>query len=492
MMCNLIAMDIREFTKIDLLENIGCMTLAFLREVLPSFNLQLSLPTTVLLPIIIGIFFVILAYVIFHPLLKIILRPPFWKYLGVKFGNIEVTPYNLTIKLENVEVFPLKCSFLRGTFVAIFPSANVSIQQLSDDFPESKITIDKMTTTLRIGTAVGLHLNDTVSDVENVKENKRSVHWLLRILYYLFPRPVIDVVMDDVILHVEKAYIAPDPPTELYRDGVRLNSIFLPSSVVSFEQRSPDIPTFDQEYWMDFLRNDEVNDADNWTFCIERWIKHVVTKMRVRAYDNNMHSSDPRAVPKKERTDDENTNVLLTSILEAAFHSLSIRLNNASVVVCGAGSGTVKSTREKYDSREANLELAKLPRIKRSLTSVGAEVITISFTADTRCNLLFYFVGLSCKVGNPRPMKRKSGLFPSGVEEDAGIKYDWRTIAYPFQAVLEVVGVIPFMIWALNYDHHWRTRTIGLNITTSQLNVALEPNDLHTVFLHFEDRKSVV
>jgi len=488
-MCDLITMDFLESTKTNLQESIGFITPKCLREVLSSFNLRVSLTAQVLWPLIIGILFVILAYVAFHPLLKIILRPPLWKYLGVKFGDIEVTLYNLTVKVDHVELFPMKCSILRGIFVAIFPSANVSTQQLSDDYPESKITIDELTTTLRIGTAVGLHLNDTVSDVENLKENKLSVHWILRILYYLFPRPVIDVVMDGVILHVEKAYIAPDPPSELVIDGAHRSTASLPSSVVSSDKRSPYIPTFDQEYWMDFLRNDEVNDADNLTFCIERWIKHVVTKMRVKMNGSSdcMNSSDPRAVPKKERTDDEKTNFLLTAILEATFHSLSIRLNNAAVVVCGAGSEVVKSTREKYDFREANLQLAKLPRNKRALTSVGADLISISFTADTRCNLLFYFVGLSGKVGNPRPRKREVGSFTSGVEDDAGTQYDWRTITHPFQVVLEVVGVIPFVIWALNYDHYWRTRTIGLNITTSQVKVALEPNDLHTVFLHFDD-----
>ena len=425
-----------------------------------------------------------------------VVRPPLWKYLGIKFEDIVVKPHRLTIKVKSIELYPLQSPILRGIFVAIFPSANVSILQKSDDYPESKISIHKMKIKLRIGTAVGTKISDTVAEVSN-NGKASSTNWILRLLYYVFPRPVIDVDMVGVTFEIEKSYIAPDAPSEFHNNSQSTTPLTLPSAVVSSNQCGPEIPTFDQDYWLDFLRNDEILDADNITFLIERWINHAVSKLKKKQFQpdgltaTEKQTTIPKDIPVKERTDDEKTNVLITSIAEALCHSLSFRLSNASVIISGADSAYVKMIRKKFNPRRANIMLAKLPRRKRALTIIGADVISISFSPDVHCNLLFYFLNVYVKVGNPIPrakyQTRASGASSCRETLDSDVQYAWHSIAHPFHLVAEIIGVVPFLTWILNYDHYWETRSIGVNISTTEVNVTLTPEHLHTVFLHLDD-----
>lgn len=346
----------------------------------------------------------------------------------------------------------------------------------SKEFPESVLKIDKLKFKLRVGSFVG-HLEEGDhhdGGGRGASVIKRTKH----VIRMLFPRPIIVVKGSNIALHVEKGYIAPEVP---YEFGMKSNRSSLPSSVIASHRRDPTIPTFDLDSMMEFLQNDEIIEADQVTLCIERWINHVVTKMKGRNDETNSKPMNSRDVPREARTDDERTNALIHSIAEIVCHSLSIHLQNASVIISGASSDYVKETRQKYGARDANLMFAKMPKEKRALTVIGADVISISFSSDEECNGMLLFAGLQVKVGYPVSMRGGE----KGGEED--LTYAWHSIAHPFQLVAELKGVIPILTWALNYDHYFENRSIGLDLSASELAVSLSPSHLHTLLLHLDD-----
>jgi hypothetical protein len=224
--------------------------------------------------------------------------------------------------------------------------------------------------------------------------------------------------MSNVILTVEKAYIAPDPPLEFHATER------LPSAIPPSHEHHHNLPTFDQEAVLDFLRNDEINDAEAVTFWIERWIGHVVSKMKM----SELGTGGKYACAKDNPTDDEKANSFIQYIVQVFLHSISFHLQNASLVLTGADSDFVKATREKYSSREANFVLAKLPRSKRALSIVGADAIEIAFSSDADCNLFLCCAGVQIKVGSPFPNRSDQSIM------------SWHSIAHPFEVVAELKG----------------------------------------------------
>ena len=188
----------------------------------------------------------------------------------------------------------------------------------------------------------------------------------------------------------------------------------------------------------------------------------------------------------KERTDDEKMNARIHSILRAIFHSISIQLTDASIIISGAGSELVKETRKEHDPRDTNLILAKLPKQLRALTMIGTDLISISFSPDEQCNLQLCLDSVYLKVGNPLPGVM-NGKKDSTSALSAEIAYAWHTIVHPFDVVIELKGIIPLIIWGANYDHHWTTRTLGLDLSSTEIAISLSPNHLQTALLHLDD-----
>ena len=121
----------------------------------------------------------------------------------------------------------------QGLFASLFPSAIVERYDTSDEFPTSKISIKELKVQIRIQ------------------------HIL---------RPIVCVKLRGVTLEVEKAYLA-RPPPEFVADA----QDSLPSAIPPSVDIGPEIPIFDDRIVLDFLRGEELRDADTVTFWIERW-----------------------------------------------------------------------------------------------------------------------------------------------------------------------------------------------------------------------------
>ena len=187
--------------------------------------------------------------------------------------------------------------------------------------------------------------------------------------------------------------------------------------------------------------------------------------------------------PKKQQlTPDERMNAWISWAAAKLLRFISLDLQNVSVIISGASAEVVKETRKVSSSpREANLTLAKLPRRQRSLTVVESDSISLSFSPDSNCNALLCFVGVHLKVGSPIMADGSS------MDNNDDVPYAWHTVAHPFHLVAEIKGVLPFIIYATNYDHDWQKRELGLNLSASEIAVSLSPEHLHTVLLHLDD-----
>ncbi len=388
------------------------------------------------------------------PLIRFPLRK-----IGVEFGDMETSILTLSIIVHKVELSPLDMPILQFIFIALFPSANARSEKESLDYPWSKVKIERL--------KVRLTIHKSRDD-----ESHQNMSWAKRAFYLIFPRPMLVVKMKSVVIEVEKAYIAPAPPAEY---GTMTNQL---PHAISMQQNHPELLKFDQIYLLEELGNAEILQADYITFCIERWIQYAVAKMR-----NNDSSSDSPANP---TTSDDRLNSWISTLARIILQSVSFYIYSASVIISGAGSDVVKETRQRFPPNEVNLHLAKLRKGQRALTMIGTSMIKISFSSDTNCNLVICFGGLQVKVGNPRAHQRRRKSSISN--KDSSTRWEWYTIVEPFDVVAELKGVIPFVVYSLDYDHYWEERVLGLDLSvSSEISLTMSPINLHTLFLHLDD-----
>eukprot|EP00581_Thalassiosira_minuscula_P006206 CAMPEP_0183745000 /NCGR_PEP_ID=MMETSP0737-20130205/66017_1 /TAXON_ID=385413 /ORGANISM="Thalassiosira miniscula, Strain CCMP1093" /LENGTH=427 /DNA_ID=CAMNT_0025980655 /DNA_START=235 /DNA_END=1515 /DNA_ORIENTATION=+ len=401
------------------------------------------------------------AYISFQPCVKAIIRRPLQKYVRMEFGDFEMSLLHLSFVFTDVQLIPQQTPIISGIFAALFPSAIVRSYEESKEYPGSKISIKRLKVGLRVGTFARTH-------DEHAGVLKTLFCWVRQ---YLFQRPIISVELNNVTLEVEKAYIAPQPPPEFHT----INSQVLPSAIPS-AKLGPEIPAFDQDYVLHSLRDGEISYANAVTFWMERWIKHTV---------KNKEKDEANAYAAKDRTDDEKMNARIETLSRAILHSISIQLTDASIVISGAGSQHVKATRKQHDPRDSNLILANTPKTHRALTIFGADLISISFSPDDQCDLILCLNRVYVKVGDPLPaVTNQKNVFSNILT--AEIMYAWHTIVHPFDVVTELKGIIPYIIWNVNYDHDWKTRTLGLNLSSTEVAISMSPNHLQTALLHLD------
>ena len=319
---------------------------------------------------------------------------------------MKITILKPSLGFTKIIILPLEAPVISGIFGILFPSSVVKQLQVTADYPRSKIEIGRFKVKLRIGSITGRFRSD---------KSKSILVKLKNFIGSFIPRPMVVIKMSDVILTAEKAYLAPDSPPEFAAGSEQFPSAIPPTDS---DEWDPRWPVFDQEAMLEYFRNDEINDAEAVTFWIERWISHVVTKMKFAKSEKT----------RNKPTDDERTNSILSSISRVIFHSITIQLQNASVVLSGADAAFVKATREKYSPSQANLVLAKLPKAKRGLSIISADAIEIGFSSDKECNLFLCCAGVQVKVGNPCAAKSKKHMLA------------WHTIASRFDIVLELKG----------------------------------------------------
>lgn len=184
-------------------------------------------------------------------------RGPLRRYVGMDFLDFKISLHKLSITFTKVELSPVESPILQGIFGALFPSAIVQKYEASEDHPPSKITIEKLKVALRMGI---IRDGDDRTDklVYRLSERLRNI---------LFQRPLISIKLNGVVVEVEKAYVAPKPPPEFCAMG----KDSLPSAVPPASELGPEIPVFDQDAVLSFFRDDELRDADQTVFWIERW-----------------------------------------------------------------------------------------------------------------------------------------------------------------------------------------------------------------------------
>lgn len=384
------------------------------------------------------------------PLARLTLRK-----FGAEFENIEVSILKPSVIVNKIELSPLDMPILKNIFVALFPSANARSEKESLDYPGSKVKIERLKVRLTIKT----------------RDQNNQKGWAIkRAFQLLLPRPMFVVKMTRVIVEVEKGYIA--TPADF---GDVSNQ--LPHAISM--QQHPELLKYDQSYYLEELRNAEILEADYITFCLERWIKHVVANTGNNSSYRNAHST----------ISDDRFNAWISCLSRILLQSVSVYIDSASVIISGAGSDIVKETRQRFAPNEANLHLAQLRKEQRALTMISTNLIKISFSPDTMCNLLICFGGLQVKIGNPHEKrKRKSSVPNKETSRSSVFRWKWYTIVHPFDAVAELKGVLPFIVYSMNYDHYWEDRVLGLDLSVSStLSLTISPKNLHTLFLHLDD-----
>ena len=462
----------------------------------------------------------------------------------MQYGDIQISVWKLKLKITDIVLTPSKSSNLKYIFLILFPSGNVLPSKNSVDFPESKITVGKITIKARISSlARSTNNNDYEEDegadspfIRSCRSDKHSngseketttqkemrFTGLFSFMNHFLPRPVIEIALHNVTIHVEKVYLAPKPPPIIMqhlkksttKSATKNDSRILPVAIPhplnnNDEEDVLELPTFDQEYFWEMITNEGFLNAETLTFYLERWIDHAVIKLKSKGVEEanaaSMHSksgissspsspqrkmkSEPKAeLPAKNTgakkvvpTYDEKINAWISFLVKGLCHTITLDLMHASIVISGAGSEYVKKIRKDYPPREANLKLAQVPKQQRAVSVHGADLISLSFSPDSQCNLILCFVGVYLKVGYPL-----LGSMPRSSTKTTNSQYIWHPIVNPLYCVAEIKGVISFLIYALSYDHYWETRCLELDVSVSENILNLSPTHIHTLFLHWD------
>ncbi|KAL7554677.1 hypothetical protein ACHAWF_018946 [Thalassiosira exigua] len=417
------------------------------------------------------------------------------------YGNIKLAPWSLKLTISDIVLLPSRSSLVQSIMLSLFQSASVRGVEGGDGrrYPESKVTVQELVIKVRISSqadptkdgdpctpASSSHPLDVTSDGNDKGHfpGYFSKQGVISVRHFI-PHLIVVVKLSEVSIDVEKAYVAPEPPSRFRTASADEK---FPAAIPPYSHRGEIVPTFYQD--LDAIENEEIAEAERVTDLVCRWLDHVSTKMKkgkdapiglVRSLSFNVTGSD-NASQEPELTPDERMNAWIRWAVQKVLHSISFKFQHASVAISGAGAEMVKRTREQCSSSEANMVFARLPRERRALTVVGADEISLTFSPDEQCNALFCFVGLHTKVGNPVVVDSQFANDP-----DTDVAYAWHMVAHPFHLVTELKGVLPFVIWAVNYDHDWRRKSLGFCLSASEIAVSLSPDHLHTVFLHLDD-----
>lgn len=326
-------------------------------------------------------------------------------------------------------------------------------------------------------------------------------------------------------------------------DDEVLPSAIVPKNAAKNSKVMPkDLPVFaDQDTMLQYFAGESRSEADSIIFHMERWVEHTIKKHGVN--DSNKRKSkslkeDGRAKSKQpeararggkadgtngrrspdfqgedekiadEGSHDDIMNFLLKSILRRVLSSVEVECADISLTIAGADAPTVKNARKtnEVEPYRANLFLSRLGWHQRAVTVLSIESVFVSFQGP-ECTLKVGIGGISMQVGMPAQRKILSDVGPSppsspgrrgvsNIPNTGGTKAGerrkrrrtWYTIIpSDNDIVADVTGVLPILVWALNYDHFWQKRMIGINVRMSNLSLRLESTALYTALVHLDD-----
>ena len=426
------------------------------------------------------------------------------------FEDLRVSPWKIKVFLTNIELLPSKSSLLRTIIVAILPSANIKEVSNSVDYPESRVTVDKLSIKLRLQSPVAMKPKGVADQdlTPDLGPEHSQIEDGIRIVQYglsFFPHLLVVVKLEGVKIEIEKTYLAPDPP-ENYRLQSQGMGQPLPVAISFSSASSEDIgaadelPTFSQDMNLESIEDEDMADANTITWFVDKWIEHTKTKSMASKKKSQKGVTFRISSPKQGRnggedvsnananeddettetlTSDEKLNAWIHWVAEIVLYMISFEIQNASFIISGAGSEIVKKTRDENTPCQANLLLARLPKHRRALTVISAEALKLSFSPKN-CNALLACVGVHLKVGDPVQADQDA-------RGSTNLAYMFQTISHPFNTVVELSGVVDLLVWFTSYDHYWHTRTIALHINSSDIAVNLSPRSLHTVLHHIDD-----
>ena len=329
-------------------------------------------------------------------------------------------------------------------------------------------------------------------------------------------------------------------------DEILPSAIIPKNAAKSSDVATKHLPVFaDQDALLQSFAGQGRSEADSIIFHMERWVEHTSKKYGAKYANKRKKESskeDGIAISKQqsearegvgktggtsgrrgsdfegkdeklgvEGRHDDIMNFLLKSILRRVLSSVEVDCADISLVIAGADAPTVRNARKAnaVEPYRANLALSCLGWHQRAVTVVSIGTVFVSFQGPD-CTLKVGIGGISMQVGMPTKKRSVSdgGTSPSSspglrgasnianARDADGVKAGerrnrrraWYTIISPDNGTdVDVTGVLPILVWALNYDHFWQKRKLGINVRMSNISLRLEFIPLCTALIHLDD-----
>ena len=330
-----------------------------------------------------------------------------------------------------------------------------------------------------------------------------------------------------------------DEDNTVATDSEALPSAIIPKSADRNGDMAKSLPVFaGRDTMLQAFAGEGRSEADSIIFHMERWVENTSKKytkkkdsMETSKRVEKSTSKKPNATDGGYKTDetsgsrryelksrdegkveegmhDDVMNFLLKSILRRVLSSVEVECAEISLTISGADAPTVKNARnsDAVEPYRANVALSRLGWHQRALTVLSIESVFVSFQGPN-CTLKVAIGGISMQVGMPPKRKHSSNGGPSppsspgrrdvsntlttfgaGVGQKRNRRRTWYTlIPSDNDIAVNISGVLPILVWALNYDHHWQKRKLGINVVMSKISFRLESLPLFTALVHLDD-----
>lgn len=389
--------------------------------------------------------------------------------LGWYYHSMYVSPFSFAVVMTDVVACAYSCPILRSILLSVLPSINVKTASSSNIKVRQIIFRPSVTLVWRRVPWSELKEEEEVRSVSPTSTPTTPPDAASRVRTFPIPAPRIIIELRDVCIEMEKLYVAPMFHMEVATKTQQFPSALLATQSLVKQPGKQQPPTFFEED----IALLESQRADAVTYLLEQWLQQQSTKKDATSLT---------------------TQRLIQTTLRLLLSTFSLHIRNFSCRVYGPGVETVRSARknEKKPS-DALIALSNVSKKLCAATEFGFQAMEFSFHGYNyelliTTNQFYVQVGVPKSPSTQQPThrtsraRRRNDAKTTTYDSSESQGRIWSYIIPPNDGLVNLSGILDWLI-----GDTWETKLFSMTCSFLEPCVILDPEPLHTFFLHFDD-----